>query len=263
MSTNFPEIQRGGSLILAYQIKDKHVLVIGGGDVAAGRILNALNADAKVTVIAPSSGLNPEVAFRVSQNQISHIDRKFEPSDLNNEPIHMALCAIDDPEVSSQIWKLCKEKRIPANIADVPSECDFFFGSVYRNGPLQIMVSTNGNGPKMASMVRKQIAKKLPRRIGTAITKVGMLRQRLRKAAPGPKEGKKRMRWMAQVCESWSLDELIDMNEKDMDALLGFYETGAIPSFAQILDQPYVNGVSYQKKDISTNLETFNSINKP
>ena len=34
MSTGFPEIQGGGSLILAWQIKGKEVLVIGGGEVS-------------------------------------------------------------------------------------------------------------------------------------------------------------------------------------------------------------------------------------
>lgn len=31
--SQFPEVQGGGSLILAWQIKDKHVLVVGGGEV--------------------------------------------------------------------------------------------------------------------------------------------------------------------------------------------------------------------------------------
>lgn len=31
--TKFPEVQAGGSLILAWQIRNKHVLVIGGGEV--------------------------------------------------------------------------------------------------------------------------------------------------------------------------------------------------------------------------------------
>ena len=30
---DFPEVQGGGSLILAWQIKNKNVLVIGGGEV--------------------------------------------------------------------------------------------------------------------------------------------------------------------------------------------------------------------------------------
>lgn len=30
---HFAEVQRGGSLILAWQVRNKHVLVVGGGEV--------------------------------------------------------------------------------------------------------------------------------------------------------------------------------------------------------------------------------------
>lgn len=161
--------------------------------VAAGRILHALNADAKVTVVCPSSGLNDEVSFRVSEGQVSHVDRTFEPQDLDGAD--MVLCAIDDPVASSRVWQLCKERRIPANIADVPPECDFYFGSIHRDGPLQIMVSTNGNGPKMANIVRRKIADALPDNTGTAIENVGRLRKKLREIAPDSGQGPKRMKW--------------------------------------------------------------------
>ncbi|KAJ6127640.1 Siroheme synthase domain 3 [Penicillium sp. IBT 18751x] len=230
--SKFPEIQGGGSLILAWQVKNKHVVVIGGGEVAAGRIVHALNADAKVTVVSPSSGLNEEVAFRIAEKQVSHVDRNFEPCDLDNAD--MVLCAIDDPEASTQVWKLCKEKRIAANIADVPPECDFYFGSVYRDGPLQVMVSTNGNGPKLASIVRKKIAETLPDNMGAAIENVGKLRRKLREVAPDVNEGPKRMKWMSAVCESWTLDQLVNMSEDDMDGLLSHYASGNVPLFEEV-----------------------------
>ncbi|KAL3490455.1 hypothetical protein BJX62DRAFT_207196 [Aspergillus germanicus] len=231
-SPNFPEVQGGGSLIVAWQVKSKKVLVVGGGEVAAGRILHALNADAQVIVVCPASGLNEEVAFRVSEGQVSHIDRNFEPADL--EGADMVLCAIDDPEASTQVWKLCKEKRIPANIADVPSECDFYFGSVHRDGPLQVMVSTNGNGPKLASIVRKKIANTLPANMGAAIENVGKLRKLLRDVAPNPAEGPKRMKWMSGICEAWRLEDLVQMDERDMAALLKHYESGLIPTLGEV-----------------------------
>jgi precorrin-2 dehydrogenase/sirohydrochlorin ferrochelatase len=34
MPQSFPEVQPGGSLILAWQIKGKHVVVVGGGEVS-------------------------------------------------------------------------------------------------------------------------------------------------------------------------------------------------------------------------------------
>ncbi|KAL9117025.1 MAG: hypothetical protein Q9187_006444, partial [Circinaria calcarea] len=139
MTKDFPEIEGGGSLILAWQIRNKRVLVVGGGEVshlrasappcnfigkltetqvAAGRILNVLNADAKVTVVSPRDGLNDEVAYRVEMGQVDFVDRKFQPSDLDGAD--MVLTAVDDPEASTQIWKLCKDRKIAANIADVP-----------------------------------------------------------------------------------------------------------------------------------------------
>ncbi|KAK5135661.1 hypothetical protein LTR08_004962 [Meristemomyces frigidus] len=234
MGEKFPEIEGGGSLILAWQVRNKKVLVVGGGEVAAGRILNLLNADAKVTLISPRDGLNPEVAHRIEQKQVEYHDRKFLPSDLDDPAIVMVLTAIDEPDDSTVIWKLCKEKRIAANIADVPPECDFYFGSVHRDGPLQIMVSTNGNGPKMANIVRRRIAATLPPNIGEAIAKVGALRRKLRAVAPGNEQGPKRMQWMSKVCVTWSLEDLCDMEERDMDELLQSYAPNQIPTFEQV-----------------------------
>ncbi|KAJ5559400.1 hypothetical protein N7513_001799 [Penicillium frequentans] len=216
--SKFPEVQGGGSLILAWQIREKHVLVVRGGEVAAGRILHALNADARVTVVCPK--------------QVTHVDRNFEPSDLDD--VDIVMCAIDDPEASTQVWKLCKEKRIPSNIADVSPECDFYFGSMHRDGPLQIMVSTNGNGPKLASIVRKKIAATLPSNMRAAITNVGKLRKKLRDVAPKQEEGPKRMKWMSAVCESWSLDDLEGMTEQDMDGLLSQYRPGNVPTLQEV-----------------------------
>ena len=265
--SSFPKVQGGGSLLLAWQIKHKRVLVVGGGEVcwrlhlyaklrgqvAAGRILNVLNADAKVTVVSPRDGLNPEVAYRIERGQVDYVDRVFEPSDLDG--VDMVLTAIDDPEASSRIWKLCKERKLVANIADVPPECDFYFGSVHRDGPLQVMVSTNGNGPRLAAAARKQIARSLPPNTGAAIEKVGRLRKRLRRIAPGPDEGPKRMQWwvgdhsctspeliqecrMSSVCDEWSLEDLTDMRDEDMDVLLRSYKPNAVPSLKEVRGEP-------------------------
>jgi len=55
----------------------------------------------------------------------------------------MVLTAIDQAGLSSKICKVCREDKIPVNVADVPGECDFYFGSTLRNGPLSVMVSSN------------------------------------------------------------------------------------------------------------------------
>lgn len=91
------------------------------------------------------------------------------------------------------------------NVADVPSECDFYFGSQHRDGPLQIMISTNGSAPKLANLIRLRIAESLPWNAGRGCQNVGKLRRKLRIIAPGPAEVTKRMKWyyILRWCVDW------------------------------------------------------------
>lgn len=182
--------------------------------VATGRVGHLLAADANVTVLCPTDGLSAELSYRIAQNQISHIPRNYdrtrdllEPSSLRSVESHalvmpdMVMTAIDSPPESTHIWKACKARKIPVNVADVPSECDFYFGSMYRDGPVQIMVSTNGNGPKMASIVRHKIEDALvDLPLGKATENLGKLRRKVREAVPGSNQAsvRKRMKWYEQ-----------------------------------------------------------------
>lgn len=39
---------------------------------------------------------------------------------------------------------------------------------------------------------------------------------------------------MSKVCESWSLEDLVEMEEDDMEKLLGFYQPGEVPSLDRL-----------------------------
>ena len=39
---------------------------------------------------------------------------------------------------------------------------------------------------------------------------------------------------MSKVCESWSLEELVALDDEDMEVLLSFYKPGTVPNFEQI-----------------------------
>jgi len=213
----------GGSLLLAWQLKHKNVLIVGGGDVASGRIESVLVADAHVTLISPSAGLHPLTKRFIERypDRITHHDRAFGgASDL--EKVDMVLTAIDDVEKSREICALARERRIPINVADIPPSCDFYFGSQIRSGPLQVMISTNGQSPKLANIIRKQIEQSLPENAGEAVEKVGVLRSKLRERAPGVggELGKRRMRWMIDVCTNWEMEDLALLDEDMMAKLL-------------------------------------------
>lgn len=241
LASNFPIIEPGGSLLLAWQLRDKRVLIVGGGEVASGRLRAVLEADALVTLISPSTRLHPEVRYRIFSDphaspRITYHDRTYIPEDIDG--IDFVLTAIDDVSASREICQQARERRIPVNVADVPPECDFYFGSQIRNGPLQILFSTNGKGPKIANIIRRRVEESIPPGVGDAITKVGQLRERLRERAPGVggSLGRRRMKWMIGICEAWSLEELAELDDEMMEKLLddGWEKDGRVLSFASV-----------------------------
>ncbi|KAG9014992.1 Bifunctional dehydrogenase and ferrochelatase [Tulasnella sp. JGI-2019a] len=242
---SFPEIIPGGSLLLAWQIRDRHVLLVGGGVVASGRLDNLLSADALITLIAPRAKLHPLVVHRIfndatTKGRITYLDRTFAGED-DLVDVDMVMTAIDDVSISRDIYTLAHARHIPINCADMPPECDFYFGSQIRKGPLQVMVSTGGKGPKLANIIRRRMEDSLPDNVGDAIERVGALRAALRKRAPGVggKLGQQRMDWMIGVCEAWSLDELGELDGEMTEFMLneGWDKDRAVPTFKEALDQ--------------------------
>jgi precorrin-2 dehydrogenase/sirohydrochlorin ferrochelatase len=211
------------ALPVAWILDKKHVLIVGGGEVASQRIQSLLPTDvARISLVSPSTSSKVRNLV-ASDARILHIDRAFDDNDVTgSDPPDMVLTAVDDVDQSRHIVSLCRAQHIPINAADMPPECDFYFGSIIRRGPLQILVSTNGNGPKLANIIRTRIEAQLPDNVAGAIENVGLLRKRLRERAPGVggELSKRRMRWMTDFCTVWQMDDLATLDASMMNQLL-------------------------------------------
>lgn len=243
----------GGSLLIAWQLKDKRVLIIGGGEIGSQRIESILHTDANITVLAPSDGLHPRTRrfLELRNDKITYIDRTLKTADdLELDGIDMVLTALDDPILSAAIISVCRSQRIAVNAADLPDLCDFYFGAQIRDGPLQIVFSTNGNGPRMAALVRNKIQNALTGYEGEAIRRVGMLRVKLKERAPGVggNVSKERMRWMTNLCNAWEMEELSVLDETMMERLIreGWERARKVPT-------PKEMGVKQRKGRINWN----------
>ncbi|KAI8078678.1 putative siroheme synthase Met8 [Halteromyces radiatus] len=241
MADSYQPIEGGGSLVIAWQIKNKKVLIVGGGNVAAQRIVSVKIGDAQVTLVAPSDGLHPEVRQRIEHGEVVWLDRTFQDKDV--EGMDMVLTALDDHDESLRIGHLCRQQRIPVNVADVPDMCDFYFMSQHRDGPLQISVSTNGRGPKLANMIRTTMAQALPPNAGDMVYYMGELRAKVRQWEPKIDQSAKRMGWVTKVCEAWGLDGMARWTEaaaKDstlIDTLQPYFDSNQIPTLDMVLPQ--------------------------
>lgn len=218
-------ITGGGSLMVAWRVDRQQVLVVGGGPVAAGRVRLALEADARVVVVAPDLGA--ELRARHARGEFVWRARPFRDADLDGA--QMVMTAIDDPQESLRIGGLCRAARIPVNVADVPYLCDFWFTSVHREGPVQIAVSSNGKGPSITSRLIRQLANQLPAGLGDAVAGFGRLRDAIRQEDPAPESSSRRMSWLGKIGRGWAYDDLAHLDEATVAHLVRAYSDGGAP----------------------------------
>ena len=132
----------------------RRIVVIGGGNVAEGKVQGLLNAEADdVTVISPdlSSALQEHNnAGRIRWRQGEYADGDIEGFDL-------CFVATDDGAVNAEVAQAARRRRILVNAADDPPFCDFILPSVVRRGRIVVAASTSGTSPAMARRLREDL----------------------------------------------------------------------------------------------------------
>jgi siroheme synthase-like protein len=141
-----------GLPVLLANLGDVRTVVIGGGTVAEGKVLQMLESNARITLISPE--LTPKLAELAALGEIDHINRAYETGDLAEAFI--VIGATDDRAVNAAVWDEAKNRHILCNVVDDPPHCNFYAVSVVRQGDLTIGISTNGVAPALANRIRKR-----------------------------------------------------------------------------------------------------------
>lgn len=66
------------------------------------------------------------------------------------------------------------------NVADSPSQCDFYMGSIVTKGNLKIRISTNGKSPTFAKRLRQWLENFLPEQIDDILNKLYIYRSQIK-----------------------------------------------------------------------------------
>jgi precorrin-2 dehydrogenase / sirohydrochlorin ferrochelatase len=130
-------------------LSGRRCVVVGGGEVANRKARKLLQARARVVVISPE--ITPElesVAVEVHR-------RHYREGDL--EGAYLAFAATDSREANAAVAREAKERGVPVNVADKPSDGDFALPSTLRRGRLQVAVSTGGASPTLARRIKNEL----------------------------------------------------------------------------------------------------------
>ncbi len=183
------------------KLDGRPALVVGAGEIAAGKILSLVSAKASVTVVAPFA--KPEIVSLAEQGRITWHSRKFRDRDIRGKFIVVA--GTNFAQVNQHVYRLARKANILTNAVDDPPHCDFYYGSVVARGEdLQIAISTNGESPAFAQRLRKEIDALLPENAEQWLHAMGALRRDILAAKPAGDERKHLLQKLAQfpVCLS-------------------------------------------------------------
>jgi precorrin-2 dehydrogenase / sirohydrochlorin ferrochelatase len=165
-------------------IEGAEVLVVGGGTVALRKIETLLDNGARVNVITKK--LHPDLEALLSKGGIRLLRAEFDPSCLDG--MRLVIAATDDKETNRRVSSAARERELPVNAVDQPSDCTFIVPAVVHRGALTIAVSTSGNSPALASKIRKRLEGEFGREYETYIALLGTIRKDLLRLQATPEE---------------------------------------------------------------------------
>jgi precorrin-2 dehydrogenase/sirohydrochlorin ferrochelatase len=137
------------------KLRDRLVVVVGGGAIAQGKIEGLLAAEARVRVVAPQ--VTPAIAQWLAQGKVEWQAKTFAPADL--EGAFLVIAATSAPGINEAVFSEADVRGILCNAVDDIEHCHFYYGSVVQRGDLQIAVSTNGKSPALAQRLRLLLEK--------------------------------------------------------------------------------------------------------
>lgn len=161
------------------KLENLKLLLVGGGYVGMEKLMAVLTNSPKTNINLVAKEVSQEIR-ELSRDypNLTLIEKSFDSSDL--EGIQVAICGIDDPNVSEEVAKAAKKANILVNIADKPGLCDFYLSSVVKKGDLKIAISTNGKSPTVAKRIKEFLNDAIPETIDEILQNMVRIREKLR-----------------------------------------------------------------------------------
>lgn len=155
---------------LSYKVRGKRIIIVGGDDEA----LNKVRLVSKTTALIEIYASEPMADF--SAWPVNVFARAVTEADIAGA----ALVFVAEESAAAEIAKAeARRLGIPLNVVDVPAECDFYTPSIVERAPLTVAISSEGDAPVLARLVRAQIEALLAPGLGKVARLAGSLRHRV------------------------------------------------------------------------------------
>ncbi len=116
-------------------LRERDVVIVGGGPVAASKLDGLLAVGARITVIAPA--IVSEIEARARLSGVALIRRGFEPADLDGA---WWVVAAATPEINREVARAATARHVFVNAVDDKAAATAYLGGVVRRGPVELAI---------------------------------------------------------------------------------------------------------------------------
>ena len=136
-------------------LENRLVVIIGGGRTAMRKLPALLAAGANIDLIDPAP-----LSELPSHSQLTHHRRGYQLTDLS--AAHLIFAATDNPQVNSRVADDAANLGILCCRVDRSENSDFSIPARLLRPPLSFSVSTGGESPAMAAVLRDLLGEMIP-----------------------------------------------------------------------------------------------------
>ncbi|MBI6669132.1 uroporphyrinogen-III C-methyltransferase [Pseudomonas syringae] len=149
-------------LPLFHNLRGSRVLVVGGGEIALRKSRLIADAGAVLRVVAPE--VEAQLSELVVQSGGEMILRGYSECDLDG--CVLIIAATDDEPLNAQVSRDARLRCVPVNVVDAPALCTVIFPAIVDRSPLVIAVSSGGDAPVLARLIRAKLETLIPSSYG-------------------------------------------------------------------------------------------------
>ena len=161
------------------KLENLKLLIVGGGFVGLEKISGVLKNSPQTHIVLVAPEIRGEIVeFDVAHPNLTLVYEKYNTKFLEDKDL--VIIATNDKAMNIQIKTDCKARRILANVADTPDQCDFYLSSVVQKGDLKIAISTNGKSPTFAKRFREVLEEMLPESLQETLDNLQKIRNSLK-----------------------------------------------------------------------------------
>lgn len=167
-------------LPLFHKLQGALVLVVGGGEIALRKARLLADAGAALRVVAPD--VDGQLAAMAREGGGEVRVRGYQAADLAE--CRLVIAATDDPGLNAQVSADAQALSLPVNVVDAPALCTVIFPAIVDRSPLVIAVSSGGDAPVLARLIRAKLEAWIPAAYGELAGLAARFRHRVKSLYP-------------------------------------------------------------------------------